>query len=285
MTDQATTDLSGADLSAAPIADANGSGQDAGGNPFEGLDEGLMKTINGAGIKSLTDLATAYGKDRSFINDSIRYPGADDAEKLEGYYSKLRPETSDKYTMPTEIPDNVPFDADMAGAFAGIAHAHGLTDAQFQGVMGDLLKSEAVTGLDGKVAESTAQQVEQRATTAYDAITEKFGGAGSEEFNAAASQVKALYDQSPDVKDSLQALGLIDPSDGAVLDANVFNLLHALSGSAQVQANGKIDATPNTDGDVGINPENGLITDQAKAVQLYNSDPERYRQMIAAAKS
>lgn len=271
-------------LDAGAMPNANGSEQNGSANPFDGLDADIVGALEKMGVKDIPGLAKAATDKEAFIQKTIRYPGEDDPEKLQSFFAKVRPESPEKYTLPTEIPEGVPYDEGLAQAFAGIAHEHGLTDAQFQGIMGGLLKNDAIAGLEGKVAENEQKQLSERANTAASSIAEKFGGAGSEQYNEAVSKVNALYEQTPDVGEALQALGLLDPKDGAVLDANVFNLLHALSSGAQVQPDGKVDATPNSDGDVGIDPETGLVTDQMKAAQLYNSDPERYRQMTAMAK-
>ena len=103
---------------------------------------------------------------RSFLGQSIRIPGEDaGTEQQQEFYDKLinkvpdlmirpkdddpdamqtlyrqlgQPEKADDYRLPEiEVPEGIPVDENALKAFAPIAHKHGLSQKQFEGVLKD----------------------------------------------------------------------------------------------------------------------------------------------------
>ena len=103
---------------------------------------------------------------RSFLGQSIRIPGEDaGAQQQQEFYDKLinkvpdlmirpkdddpdamqtlyrqlgQPEKADDYRLPEiDVPEGIPVDEDALKAFAPIAHKHGLSQKQFEGVLKD----------------------------------------------------------------------------------------------------------------------------------------------------
>ena len=71
-------------------------------------------------------------------------PNLEDQEQSVEFYRSLgMPETPDKYEVPEiEAPDNVEIKTDKIEGFREIAHKHGLTAAQFKGIMGDIVNAD-----------------------------------------------------------------------------------------------------------------------------------------------
>ena len=99
-------------------------------------------------------------------------PNLEDQEQSVEFYRSLgMPETPDKYEVPEiEAPDNVEIKTDKIEGFREIAHKHGLTAAQFKGIMGDIVNADI----------QEAQQAAEGVQANQEAIKEKFGHAYKE---------------------------------------------------------------------------------------------------------
>jgi hypothetical protein len=67
---------------------------------------------------------------------STKIPSAESSEEeLEKFYSKLRPETDEQYDM--TLSEEIEWNTDSLTAFKKVAHKHGLSSKQLQGVLND----------------------------------------------------------------------------------------------------------------------------------------------------
>lgn len=89
-------------------------------------------------------------KIRQKVPDLILRPG-DDPESQQAFYSMIgRPESADKYKMPDlDIPEGVSMSDDIGKNAAAIAHKYGLTQKQFEGVIGEMLGAEIQSAAAG----------------------------------------------------------------------------------------------------------------------------------------
>jgi len=128
MSDEAGTDLAG-------------EGGDAGGGEDRGwlssIPENLREHEAIKGAESLTDIYTGFAELSDRSRDSLSIPG-DDAtdEDRAAFYQRLgRPEAAEQYdfTKP-ELPDGIPYDEAVEGAFKEIGFKHGLSQEQAAGL-------------------------------------------------------------------------------------------------------------------------------------------------------
>ena len=272
MTEQVEAEAQAPDTqNVAANAEAQGSETTAEANPFASLGDDVQELLTKRGINSLDTLAANFAKQSKFVDSTVRYPGADDPEKLQAFYEKVRPESADAY----EVPEGVEgVDPDLLSGFNNILHDAGVSSDQYAKIAGGL--SGLLPEIGGK---ATEQEIGRRADEAYEAITTKFGGKDSAEFNEAMHSVSSLIDQEPEIKEMMTDWGLLDGKDGAVIDARAFDFIHRLSKTAGIVAEGKVEARAPSDGDVGIDLATGQITNPTKAGELFKADPERYRSL------
>ena len=115
----------------------NGSAAKSDASPFAGLqDEGTRTWLEKKGYKSVDDLAKAALHQESLIGSSVK-PPPDDAPQTEWdkFYSKLgRPEKPDAYEFkrPEGLPEELPYDENLASGFKSWAHSAGLNTRQAQ---------------------------------------------------------------------------------------------------------------------------------------------------------
>lgn len=247
---------------------------------LEQFSEDYREAIGKSGFKDLNDLAKGFVNANSTIQSTQRFPGSDDPEKLQAFFAKIGPESADAYAAPdlSALPEDTPFDQEMFDGFRDIAHKHNILPHQFDGMIKDYLP--LVQQADARAHEALGQKADNAASE----VAEKFGGKDSEAYNAAMSQVNALYEQNADVKTYLQGLGAIT-EDGEVRDANAFFLLHALSGATGTGGAAKVEGLQKAaPGDTGIDPETGNITDPIKAAAFREADPEGYERALGRLK-
>lgn len=99
-------------------------------------------------------------------------PNLENQEQSVDFYRSLgMPEKSDGYEIPKpDMPDGIEIKSGKAEAFRAIAHKHGLTAAQFKGVMGDVMAADIVDA-QASLTDTAANMT---------AIKEKFGHAFSD---------------------------------------------------------------------------------------------------------
>jgi len=115
------------------------------------------KTYQGASIKIPGE--DAGDEDRKAFHDkmldkmpNLMYkPDFENPEQSVEFYRTLgMPELAEGYALPEfEVPDGIEVQNDKAEGFRQIAHKHGLTAAQFKGIMGDVFAQDVVAAQAG----------------------------------------------------------------------------------------------------------------------------------------
>ena len=198
-----------------------GNGDGGGGGEKPWYSETLPETMHGwdevKNAKTAEDFYTWVGEARSHIGQSIRIPGEDagteqwaafndklvkkvphlipkpdmeNAEAMTAHYRALgMPEKPEEYTMP-EVEN-----ADMASAepFRGIAHKHGLTQAQFKGVVADFTNAQI----------ASAQAAIDANQEGHKALQTEWGADYNRRMSLATAVAK-LTDAPPAVQDALK---------------------------------------------------------------------------------
>ncbi len=133
------------------------------------------KTYQGSSIRIPGE--DAGDEDRKIFNEkmlekmpTLMYkPDFENPEQSQEFYRTLgMPETADKYTFPEiEPPEGVELQTEKLEGFREIAHKHGLTAAQFKGIMADVVTGDIAT------AQADIESIAANMT----AIKEKFGEA------------------------------------------------------------------------------------------------------------
>ena len=160
----------------------------------DGLSDDLKSSSALADVKDVASLAQQFIDQSSYLGSAIRVPSEDaSAEDKQKFFDKVqkhaphlmpRPEAGNKEQMDAvltalgrpdestgyenvEIPEGLNFDDARMDAFKGLAHKHGLTKDQFNGVLGDVLAMDAQTNTemnDAVVASRQAIEQEWGAT-------------------------------------------------------------------------------------------------------------------------
>ena len=274
MTEETTATATADTQSASDANPSNGSDTGA-ASPFEGMDQTLVEGLGKLGVNDVQSGLKALLEKQKFIDSTQRFPGADDPEKLQAFFDKIKPESLDAYPDPDleKMDPNIPFDKDGYDAFKSLAHKHGVLPHQFEGLVTDLLP------VLGGVDERATAKFDQNATAARDALVEEMGGLESERFIEAQTRVNAFATESPDVIEYIRATGGID-ADGRVQSPEAFKMLLALARVTDVGGVSKLDtSSPQALGDTGIDPETGRITDPDKAAAFQKTDPEGYARL------
>lgn len=202
------------------------------------LDAEYRESLEKQGIKDVNTLVKNWADQRSYIGNSIRVPSAEAGqEDWDKFYNKLqkqapnliprpdkdkpetiqavlaalgRPESPDGYEQP-QVPEGVDFGEERAAAFKQIAHKHGLTKEQFQGVLSEVLQMDA----------ATYQQQAQNVEADKAALKAEWGSA----YDERKGQVVKLMELTgaPD--------GIIEMAKNGAMGADVYKWFHSLSGN------------------------------------------------------
>lgn len=169
------SDKSGSPPPAAGVIDK---AVDGAADPLSGLDTGSREWAGKNGVKSLSDAIKTAREAQGLIGRSVQLP-ADDAkpDDVDTYVkkatAKYRPEKADGYEfkLPDGVPKEMPYDADGATEFKGIAHELGLTKTQAQKAHDWFVSRQA--GAFQKAADGLVE----KAGSATQALEKAFGGA------------------------------------------------------------------------------------------------------------
>lgn len=108
-----------------------------------------LKTVEAKGWKGkgLDDVVRSYRELESRIGQSLTVP-SDDASKedWDKFYSRTgRPEKADgyKFSLPSDLPENLPYDAASATEFSNWAHEAGLNQKQAQAIHDNFVRMTA----------------------------------------------------------------------------------------------------------------------------------------------
>lgn len=205
--------------------------------PIEGLNEELAANETISRYEDVNALAQGLIEGKATISRSIRIP-SDDAsdddrsafsaklmekapnlmikpdftnpEQSKEFYRTLgMPNSADEYKSPEiQAPEGVKVNAEQIEAFKGIAHKHGLTAAQYQGVVSDFMKGQIDTASVG---------VDQHAA-AMKALREEWGMAADDRTAAAVLAAKASG--APE--------GIITAIESGQADPNMIKWLHSV---------------------------------------------------------
>ena len=109
------------------------------------------------------------------VPDLVLKPG-DDPDSQQAFYSMIgRPESADKYVVPElELPDGIDMPEEIAKSMQEVAHKHGLTQKQFEGVFSELITKEAAQAAERLSAQAEqAEQLKKDWGYAYDVNVKK----------------------------------------------------------------------------------------------------------------
>ena len=156
--------------------------------PIEGLGEEYSDNETLQRFNTVDDLAKSFVETKAMVGNSVRIPTADageeartefqnqilekapnlmlkpnfdNKEQSRQFYETLgMPQTSDQYEAPTlNVPDGVHVETAAMERMKGIAHKHGLTKAQYEGVVSDYMTGEidsAKLNVDKESADTAA---------------------------------------------------------------------------------------------------------------------------------
>lgn len=178
--------------------EGGGGGEDKGGaeqevaNWRDGLSDDLKGSSALADVKDIASLAQQFVEQQSYLGNAIRVPSEDaSAEDKQKFYDKVqkhapnlmpRPEAGNQEQLDAvlsalgrpdeatgyesvEVPEGLSFSDDRMTAFRDMAHKHGLTKTQFDGMLKDVL------GMDA----ATQQSMDEAVVTSRQAIEKEWG--------------------------------------------------------------------------------------------------------------
>lgn len=277
----------GADAAAAGTQNANvdGGGDQNGsaaetGNAFAALDEDTRGWLQTKGLGDVSALAKSARESEKLLGSAIRVPGKDATpEERDAFLSKLgRPAKAEdyKFTVPKELPEQLPYDGEKAKAFAGLAHQLGLTQEQ-SAKLHDFYVGEQVGAFKGKAEadQLAAVQKAQDATKALEAEWGPLDGATAAANFEIADQVFNKTPGGAEVLQELKDLGLVG-ANKEILSAPIAKMLAAIGTALYTEdgvLRGKTDSIENPFSDKSPN-----LTLQMK---LYKDDPDHAKQLIA----
>ena len=245
-------------------------------------DEATREWLKSQKIASAKDLATkAYNLDK-FVGGAVKVPGKDATdEERAAFYTKLgRPEQPDKYQfeVPKELPENLPYNADMAAGFKGFAHGIGLSQQQAAAAH-DWFVAQQVQEANGVAGQVSEQQ--QAVAMAERSKLEKVWGPVDSDSGRKNAELadRALRAGPPELLADLTKAGILGPNK-EVMNAN-FGLLLSSLGAAIYAEDGVLRGSAAAVG----NPfdEGSKDFDMTRQMALYKKDPDHARLLIAAA--
>jgi len=241
--------------------------------------EWLQKGDYGKDVKLLAKKAHEQEK---LIGNAVRIPGKDATpEEREEFLTKLgRPKTADEYQLaaPTNLPEGLPYDGELAKAFKGKAHELGLTAQQAAGLH-EMFVEYNVGAFNGAAVKSQEQLV-QKATAATEQITKAWGPLDGDTAKANFEIGDRVFTMAPggqEVLEELKGLGLIGPNK-EILSWPLAKMFSAI-GSALYSEGGLLRGNPDEAG----NPFADNSSNLTLQMKIVKENPDRARSLIAAA--
>jgi hypothetical protein len=218
--EQAAPVPAGAPTGAAPPP-SNGSSGAGDNTPFSGLSEGTRKWVETKGYKSLEDVASsALGLEQK-LGTMVNVPAADASqEDWDKFVSRLpearRPiEAPEKleFKRPEGLPENLPYNEELANAAKPWMHEAGLTAGQAQTM------HDKFAGYMAEQATAYEQTLAKSVTETHDALVKEWGPVDSPAFK----EKLAIADRA------MKGLGLVDAykaknillADGSLTDPQI----------------------------------------------------------------
>ncbi|MEX3008354.1 hypothetical protein [Hoeflea sp. TYP-13] len=267
-----------------------GEGSNANVSEFlSGLDEGSRGWIEANGIKAddpaalLSGVVTKSREMESLIGSSIKVPGKDaSAEDVQSFYDKaterLLPKEANgyEYTVPENMPENVPYDSEFADAWREFSFESKLPPA-LSAKAHDWFVENAVKAQEANKA-ATDEAYEGIVLKASEAIKAEWGAPDSETHKTGMEHFhKAIQGLGGDaLKAELQELGAIDEHNQVVAP----NIILALSKvGKQLFAEDSLITGEHAD----KNPFADDTKDWGKQNAIIRDDPNLAKQLIKAA--
>lgn len=262
---------------------AEGSTVATSADPFADLDDkDTREWLTKREIKDAKSVAKLAHEQAKMLGNAIRIPGKDATpEEVQAYREKLGvPKTADEYefTVPKDLPAELPYDGERANAFKAFAHEQGLSKAQAQAMhdwatknaVGDFTASKAAT--DVRNTEIAKGEMEKlvKLWGPLDGVTAKANLAFAD---------RALNHGGPEALAEFQRVGLIGSQGKVVMSAPVAKMLADFGRAVYAE-----DAVLKGDAAKLDNPfADGPSFNLTKAMALVKQDRETALSYIVAA--
>lgn len=230
--------LAEGDQSKAPVGDpapkaadkpAAGSAVVPGADPFADLDDqDTREWLTKRELKDANSVAKLAREQSKLLGNAIRIPGKDATpEEVQAYREKLGvPKTVDEYefSVPKDLPADLPYDAERATGFKAVSHELGLTKAQAQGVH-DWAVKNAVGDTTAMKAASEARNAEI-AKGETEKLVKMWGPLDGETARANLAYAdKALSHGGAEALAEFQRAGLIGDKGKVIMSAPIAKML------------------------------------------------------------
>lgn len=242
-----------------------------------------LATDKGITPETAAKMAKQVRNQEKLLGSAIRLPGKDATqEERDQFLNKLgRPEKVDGYefTVPKELPENLPYDGERASGFKAVAHQLGLTKEQAAGIH-DWYVGKTVEDFNGS-SETQAAAKREQALAETAKLVKVWGPQDSETFKANLELAHRFIEDAGDasVMPELKRLGAVS-EDGMILSEPIARLF-ANAGSAFFKEGEMLRGKRTTLG----NPfaEGTKDFNVTQQMLMYKQDPEMARSLIAAA--
>ena len=252
-------------------------------DPFGAFDEATREWVTKRQFKDVAAIAkTAYEQEK-MLGNAIRVPGKDaKPEDVEAYLNKLgRPETADGYdfTVPKDLPETLPYDAERAPGFKALAHGLGLTAKQAAAIH-DWAVGNAVDDFKSYSGKTEAERAET-AKSETGKLEKLWGPLTGEQMktNLAFADKFLKTVGGEDALKEFQRVGLIGTEGNVILSAPIAAMM-AKAGAALYTEDqvltGKVDRLNNPFAE-------GSSFNVTAQMKIYKEDREQALAFIAAA--
>jgi hypothetical protein len=281
--DVTKTDTSTADATGAKT-DQNGSVSFDPATAYAALDEDTRNWLQTKGLdKDPAALAKSAREAERLIGDRVKIPGKDATqEERDAFLNKLgRPAKPEDYTftVPKDLPENVPYDGERAKQLKTDLHKLGLTGEQASAIH-DMYLTE-ITGILGGSAEHQAAQFREQAEKATEALVKRWGPLDGDTAKANFEIADRVFTDVPGGQEllaDLKSKGFVGENKEvlsealAVFLANIGNALFVEDSVLR----GRNDEVGNPFAD-------GEHFNLTKVMKIVKEDPDRAASLIAAA--
>lgn len=265
-------------------------------SPFEGLEPETMEWLEKNEVKDVAGLAKMASNQASLLGSAIRVPGDDASdEDKSAFLDKLKelndangialateaPETPQGYefTVPENLPEDMPYDADRANSFKEFAHSIKLSSEQAS-ALHDWFVNQTVEDF-GTIGEQQAARTEEIATAEREKLTKRWGPMDGETARAnMAFADKAIREVGgEELVEAFKRRGILS-EDNLVLDETIA-VAFANVGMALYSEDQVLQGDPTVVG----NPfeEGSEHWSMTKQMQIWKADQNKAYNLIAAA--
>ena len=252
-------------------------------DPFGAFDEATREWVTKRQFKDVAAIAkTAYEQEK-MLGNAIRVPGKDaKPEDVDAYLNKLgRPEKADGYdfSVPKDLPETLPYDAERATGFKALAHGLGLTAKQAAGIH-DWAVKNAVDDFQSITGKAEAERAET-AKSETGKLEKLWGPLTGEQMktNLAFADKFLKTVGGEDALKEFQRVGLIGTEGNVILSAPIAAMM-AKAGAALYTEDqvltGKVDRLNNPFAE-------GSSFNVTAQMKIYKEDREQALAFIAAA--